>query len=79
MASECKATANVVARYGEAELPFLAFQSYYLGDFFKKTGVAVLLEKGAMFQNGFGARQHVTLICRYDLKTDIATVEIIPK
>jgi hypothetical protein len=41
-------------------------------------GAAILFAKDAQYMNGFGAMMHVMVKCTYDLKADVASVEIIP-
>lgn len=64
----CKSAAAELAKYGTPEFPWLYFfTSYKPGNDYVTSGVAVLSEKGAKFQNGFGAMAHVQLVCEYDL------------
>jgi len=64
----CKRAANRVAKYGDPKWPWLPFSHYKSGDSYAKTGIAVLIEPDAQFQNGFGAWAHVKVICTYDLR-----------
>jgi hypothetical protein len=63
----CKIEAEKLAKYGTPKWPWLAFSTFHRGSDYVKTGIAVLLEKDAQFQNGFGAMVHSTVTCRYDL------------
>jgi hypothetical protein len=65
--SYCKIEAEKLAKYGTPKFPWLAFSTFHKGSDYVKTGIAVLLEKDAQFQNGFGAMVHSTVTCRYDL------------
>lgn len=72
----CKVAAEKVAKYGSPELPMLSFQTYYVGRNYIDSGIATLLEKDAMYQNGFGAKEHVTARCEYSLDDDVAIVTL---
>jgi hypothetical protein len=63
----CKIEAEKLAKYGTPKFPWLAFSTFHRGSDYVNTGIAVLLEKDAQFQNGFGAMVHSTVTCRYDL------------
>lgn len=76
---ECEAAAKRFAKYGEPNFPFIPFGQYFYGSSYIDNGKAILIEDGATFKNGFGADEHVTVRCEYDLKNDIADVTIIPK
>jgi hypothetical protein len=65
--TDSKYEATKLARYGDPKIPFFSFGTFYKGDGYVKTGIMVLLEKNAQFQNGFGAMVHSTVTCRYDL------------
>ena len=75
---ECKMKAQDSAKYG-AELPWVSFGSYFLGSSYKNTGTAILIENDARFKNAFGAAEAVIAKCFYDLKSDQAAIEIVPK
>jgi hypothetical protein len=64
----CKDKADEQARYGHPDLPFLAFGQFYKGDSYLKSGVMILKEPDASFENGFGAMARVTVTCWYDMK-----------
>jgi hypothetical protein len=70
----CQDAANARAKYGEPKWPSHIFGSYrYWAD--GKTsnlseGKAILEEPDAQFQNGFGAWEHVDVLCSYDLEND---------
>jgi hypothetical protein len=78
MAVMCEEAAKVSARYGTPELPFLPFGTYHNGRSYIDSGTAILIEKNAQFKNGFGAAEHVTATCFYDLKKDEARITISP-
>lgn len=65
--TSCKRAARQLARYGDVDLPFDAFGSYFPYEKSIQSGKISLLEDGARYQNGFGAMQHVQLKCYYDL------------
>jgi hypothetical protein len=65
---DCEREANNRARYGSPKWPSLDyFGSFYTGDRYPKTGIAVLVEKDAQLSNAFGAMVHSTVTCTYDL------------
>jgi hypothetical protein len=70
----CKIKAKEMAKYGEPELPFLAFSDFPAGRFFISSGSALLLEPDAKYHNRFNALENVRLKCVYDLKNDRASV-----
>jgi hypothetical protein len=41
------------------------------------SGTAVLLEPNAAYQNTFNGLEHATARCLYDLKNDVASIELI--
>jgi hypothetical protein len=76
----CQREANEQARYGDPEWPWLSFGTYLKGTDYVKTGLAVAIEKDAKFQNGFGAKVHSEVICRYDLRSQkVISVSIAPR
>jgi hypothetical protein len=59
LAIECKFAAKDAAKFGDPDIPFLGFSTYYPGHSYIDSGTAVLIEKDATFNNGFrgdGAR-----------------------
>jgi len=64
---ECKDAATAKAKYGDPKWPWFAFTSYLDSISFVKEGRALLVERDAQFQNGFGAMAHVQVLCSYDL------------
>jgi hypothetical protein len=77
---DCKDAANRQARFGTPEWSSYFFSSYYPGDDYLKTGIATLVEKDALFQNGFGAKVHSQAICKYNLRSrSVISVVIIPR
>jgi len=73
----CKSMAKKIAKYGEPELPFFAFGNYPPGRSFIDSGKATLLEPDAGYKNAFNATEKVLAKCNYDLKNDVASVELI--
>lgn len=65
----CKMEAEKLAKYGTPKWPWLSFSTFYRGKEYVQTGIAILVEKDAQFQNGFGAMVHSTVTCKYDLKS----------
>jgi hypothetical protein len=65
----CREAANKQARYGTPEWSSYYFSTYMRGTDYVKTGIAVLIEKDALFQNGFGAKVHSQVIYKYDLQS----------
>lgn len=54
--TDCKQEAKKRAAYGSPNLPSLFFfDSFQVGNDYPRTGIAILIEKEAQFQNGFGA------------------------
>jgi hypothetical protein len=45
--TSCQWEAKKLAKYGEPKFPFLAFSSFYTGNAYVKTGIAVFIEKDA--------------------------------
>jgi hypothetical protein len=70
--SRCKNAATSSARFGEPKWPWFAFGSFYTGSSYL-SGKATVIESDAQFQNGFGANQHVQVVCSYDLNLDTVT------
>jgi hypothetical protein len=64
----CKTAANDQAKYGTPKWPWLAFSSFRKGTDYVTSGIAVLVEPDAQFQNGFGAMVHSRVVCTYDLR-----------
>jgi hypothetical protein len=63
----CKLDAQDQARFGTPQFPIMSFESFYKGDAYVKSGIMVLLETRAQYQNVFGAMVHSTVTCTYDL------------
>lgn len=76
----CQSEAENRARYGSPKWPFLSsFSTFYSGDQYEKTGLAVLIEKDAQFSNAFGAMEHSTVTCTYDLnQKKVVDISITP-
>jgi hypothetical protein len=66
---DCQREANSRARYGEPVWPSYSFGSFLSGKDFVTSGIAVAIEPDAQFQNGFGAKVHARVVCKYDLRT----------
>jgi hypothetical protein len=76
---ECKYEANDRAKFGTPTWPWLVFGTFHKGDNYVKDGKAILVEKDAQFQNGFGAMVHSTVTCTYDLNGQkVMDVFIVP-
>jgi hypothetical protein len=63
----CKMAAEKSARYGAPKIPWNGFHSFLTGNDYVKTGRIVRIDKNSEFQNGFGAWEHVDIVCTYDL------------
>jgi hypothetical protein len=51
-----------LAKYGAPKFPRLYyFDTFYKGDNYPKTGIAILVDKDAQQQNGFGAMVHTDI------------------
>jgi zinc-ribbon domain len=76
----CKSEAEKLARYGSPKFPWLyPFSTFYSGDQYLKTGIAVLVEKEAQFSNAFGGMVRSTVTCTYDLnQKKVLNVSIAP-
>ena len=70
---ECKHTANDRAKYGNPDWPWAAFGSFYKGNNYITSGIAVAVEPDAQFSNGFGAMVHSRVTCTYDLRAKRVT------
>jgi hypothetical protein len=79
--NDCKSEAVKRARYGDPKFPWLYyFDTFYKGDQYPKTGIAILIEKDAQYQNGFGAMVHSEVTCTYDLRAKrVLNIEISPR
>jgi len=64
----CKSEANTQVRYGSPEWPWLPFGTFRGGEDYVTSGIAILIEPDAQFQNGFGAMVHSRVECTYDLR-----------
>jgi hypothetical protein len=76
----CKEEAKKLARFGTPEFPRLFyFGTFNKGEDYATSGIAVLHEKEARYQNAFGAMAHVRVTCRYNLRTknviDVSVIE----
>ncbi|MEE1656745.1 hypothetical protein VB618_11095 [Microvirga sp. CF3062] len=71
----CKQAARKLARFGDADLPFYAFETYFPIEKSFATGQISLVETEAKYQNAYGAMQRVRVKCVYDL-TNKTVVEV---
>jgi hypothetical protein len=69
----CKREAESRARFGTPVWPWLSFSTYRSGTDYVKTGIGVLIEPDAQFQNGFGAMVHTKVTCSYSLVLEQVT------
>lgn len=66
---DCKNSAQKLAKYGKAKLPWLyPFSTFLVGNDYPKTGIVTLIEKEAQYQNEHGAMAHAEVTCTYDLR-----------
>jgi hypothetical protein len=59
----CEHDATSRAKYGDPKFSWLSFGTFYVGDQYPKTGLAILIEKDAQYQNVFGAMVHSEVKC----------------
>jgi hypothetical protein len=64
----CKIAATHQAKYGSPTWPWGSFGSFFEGNSYVTSGIAVAVEPDAQFSNGFGAMVHSKVICTYDLR-----------
>jgi hypothetical protein len=77
---ECEMAANDQAKYGSPDWPRHYFGSFYKGNNYVTSGVAVAIEPDAQFSNGYGAMVHSRVTCTYDLRTkQVSDVDISPR
>jgi hypothetical protein len=65
----CQFAAIKLAKYGSPTFPFFPFSHFRPGADYVRSGIAVLIEDDAQFQNGYGAMEHTSVSCKYDLNT----------
>jgi hypothetical protein len=67
----CQIAAKKLAKYSDPKLPWSPFGTFYgpKDNSYVKTGIVLIEEPEAQFQNGFGAMVHSTVTCRYDLNS----------
>jgi hypothetical protein len=70
---DCKYAANDQAKYGNPEWPWIPFGSFYKGNNYVTSGIAIAIEPDAQFSNGFGAKVHSRVTCTYDLRAKRVT------
>lgn len=66
----CKHRAEKRARYGEPEWPSLSFDSYMEDETSLKEGRVRLVETYVKFENQYGAKREVGVLCDYDFETE---------
>lgn len=78
---DCEQQATQQAKYGDPKFPWAyPFSTYLKGDQYPKTGIAILIEKAAQYQNGFGAMVHSEVTCMYDLRAKrVLSINIAPE
>lgn len=76
LSTACKLTAQKFSRYGEPSLPFSSFQRYLPGSDYISSGIAVLFETEGRYANAFGTMVNRYAICRVNLTTGLASVEL---
>ena len=62
--------ANNQARYSDPTWPWLSFGSFYGGKEYVTSGIAIVIEPDAKFQNGFGAMVGSRVMCTYDFRNE---------
>ena len=70
---DCKYAANDRAKYGDPVWPWFPFGSFYKGNNYITSGIAIAVEPDAEFSNGFGAKVHSRVTCTYDLRAKRVT------
>jgi hypothetical protein len=70
---DCKYAANDRAKYGDPVWPWIPFGNFYEGNNYVTSGIAIAVEPDAQFSNGFGAKVHSQVTCRYDLRAKRVT------
>jgi len=77
---DCQYAANERAKYGNPDWPWIPFGSFYAGNNYISSGIATAIETDAQFSNGFGAKVHSRVTCRYDLRAKrVMDVNISPR
>jgi hypothetical protein len=72
MQNMCKKASEAQANY-DTEWPWVFFQAAIPGTTGPIYGEIEMIERGAKFQNGFGALQKVRILCQYDLRSERVT------
>jgi hypothetical protein len=70
---ECKHAPNDRAKYGNPDWPWVAFGTFYGGNNYVTSGVAIAVEPDAQFSNGFGGMVRSRVTCTYDLRAKRVT------
>jgi len=67
----CEEAATSAAKYGDPKWPSWfgggPFGSFRTGNDYVSKGIVVAIEPDAQFSNGFGAMEHMRVVCQYDL------------
>lgn len=76
----CKSAADEMARFGTPVWPSFwdrrAFSRFLSGNEYVTSGIAVVFEQDAQFQNGYGAMVRSQVRCEYNLRTN-AVIDIV--
>jgi DNA-directed RNA polymerase subunit RPC12/RpoP len=76
---DCRMEAEKRARFGSPKWPPVPFGSFYEGVQDTKTGMAILIEPDARFENAFGVMVRSTVVCAYNLnRKEVVSVSITP-
>ena len=76
----CNQAANDRAKYGNPDWPWFPFGTFFTGNNYVISGIAIAVERDAQFSNGFGAMVHSQVTCRYDLRAKkVTNVDISPR
>tara|TARA_B110000908_G_C10078327_1_gene368374 strand:- start:165 stop:704 length:540 start_codon:yes stop_codon:yes gene_type:complete len=72
----CRVRAMGLAKY-DTSWGLSWFTTYYEGDTYIVDGNVTLVERGAKFENGFGAKKSVNLKCYYSLEQSAVTTVVL--
>jgi hypothetical protein len=75
----CRREAGAQAKYGTPEWPWVSFEAFMTGNDAPETGMIILIENKAKFQNAFGAMAHVLVKCLYSLSAKKVIEIEVPK
>jgi len=77
---KCQQEATARSRYGTPVWPWLSFSSFYTGNEYIRSGIAIAIEPDAQFSNGFGGMEHSRVICTYNLREKrVISVDVLPR